>query len=87
MRGKKTGGRQKGTPNKLTQSAREAFQLAFDRCGGAQGLTTWARKNPTEFYKIYGRLIPMEVVGEGGSGPVQTVVTHVYEQVAKAGNK
>lgn len=68
--GKKTGGRVKGTPNKTTASAREAFQHAFNGIGGAQALTNWARENQTEFYKLFGRLIPVEHSGEGG-GPVQ----------------
>ena len=75
---KKHGGRAKGTPNKLTKTAREAFQLAFEACGGANNLTTWAQENPTEFFKLYARLIPVEHTGEGG-GPVSTVVKHIYE--------
>ena len=72
-------GRKKGSLNKLTTSAREAFALAFTASGGAEGLTTWAKANPTEFYKLYARLIPVEHVGEGGTGPIATVVKHVYE--------
>lgn len=72
-------GRPRGIPNKLTKSAREAFQLAFDESGGPDGLTKWAKANPTEFYKLYARLIPVEHVGEGGEGPIQTVVKHIYE--------
>lgn len=80
----KTGGRVAGTPNKLTKSAREAFQLAFEGMGGQQGLIAWALLNATEFYKLYARLIPVEHVGEGGEGPIQTVVNHIYEQAAGA---
>lgn len=69
----------KGTPNKATKSAREAFALAFKEAGGAEGLGTWAKANRTEFYKLYARLIPVEHVGEGGSGPIATVVKHIYE--------
>lgn len=79
MKGEKTGGRQKGTPNKLTKSAREAFQHAFEGMGGYDSLTAWAQANKTEFYKLYARLIPVEHVGEGGEGPIQTIVKHVYE--------
>jgi hypothetical protein len=78
-KGKKTGGRQAGTPNVFTKSAREAFQLAFDGTGGFTALTKWAKANPTEFYKLYARLIPVEHVGEGGEGPIQTIVKHIYE--------
>lgn len=73
-------GRPKGVPNKLTKSAREAFQLAFEAIQqGKTGLASWAAENPTEFYKLYARLIPVEHVGEGGEGPVQTIVKHIYE--------
>ena len=71
----------KGVPNKLTRSAREAFQLAFDSMGGPAGLSAWASANPTEFFKLYARLIPVEHVGEGGAGPIATVVRHIYETV------
>lgn len=77
--GKKTGGRQAGTPNRLTKSAREAFQFAFDQAGGYASLGRWAKKNRTEFYKLYARLIPVEHVGEGGEGPITTIVKHIYE--------
>lgn len=72
-------GRKKGTPNKLTKSAREAFARAFEEAGGADGLAEWALENRTEFYKLYARLIPVEHVGEGGEGPIATVVKHIYE--------
>lgn len=72
-------GRKKGVPNKLTKSAREAFQHAFEAIGGAAELAEWAKANPTEFFKLYARLIPVEHVGEGGTGPIATVVKHIYE--------
>lgn len=83
--GERRGGRQKGTPNKLTKSAREAFQLAYNSLQKIKGasLPEWAAANPTEFYRLYARLIPVEHVGEGGTGPVQTVVKHIYEEQAK----
>ena len=65
----KTGGRKKGTPNKTTTSAREAMALAFEGIGGVSQLKAWALENQTEFYKLYGRLIPQEVTGKDG-GPI-----------------
>lgn len=76
-------GRPKGAVNKTTKSAREAFQFAFEGLGGYAKLQEWATANPTEFYKLYARLIPVEHVGEGGTGPIQTVVKHIYEEAQK----
>lgn len=59
------GGRAKGTPNRFTTSAKEAFQIAFDELGGPEGLKKWARTNPTEFYKLFARLIPQDVHHSG----------------------
>lgn len=63
----KTGGRQRGTPNRLTQSAREAFQFAFDALGGADALAEWARQQPHDFYRLYARMIPS--TGPSALGP------------------
>jgi hypothetical protein len=73
-------GRPKGTLNKTTKSAREAFQLAFEGIGGYKTLQAWAIANSTEFFKLYARLIPVEHTGEGGN-PIATVVRHIHEQV------
>lgn len=54
-------GRQKGIPNKLTQSTREVIQMAFDGIGGVDALMGWAIENKTEFYKIYSKLLPQDV--------------------------
>lgn len=54
--------------HKTTLSARESLAQAFERLGGVTGLVTWGRKNPDEFYKLWGRLVPKEVsVGATGS--------------------
>ena len=38
----KTGGRERGTPNKLSKSAREAIEITATNLGGAGRLTAWA---------------------------------------------
>jgi hypothetical protein len=53
-------GRPKGSTNKMTRAAKEAFWLAFEELGGVGGLTDWGKRNRTEFYKIFARLIPAE---------------------------
>ena len=54
-------GRKPGVQNKLSRAAKEAFELAFDGIGGVEALMTWARRNRTEFYKLYARLIPADL--------------------------
>lgn len=76
--GRNTSGLRKGggrvSPNKMTKSAKEAFAAAFDELGGAKALGEWATENPTEFYKLYARLIPTEVAGDPTS-PLSIRVT------------
>jgi hypothetical protein len=62
-KGRKTGGRQKGTPNRYTASVKEAFAQAFEDMGGADALVNWGRENPTDFYKLASKLIPLELGG------------------------
>lgn len=56
----KVGGRVKGTPNKVTTTAKENILAVFTRLGGTAQMAAWARENQTEFYKIYARLVPTE---------------------------
>ena len=57
----KTGGRKKGTPNKNTVAVRQALEEAFDGLGGVKALTDWAETNQTEFYKLFAKLLPVQV--------------------------
>lgn len=36
----------------------EAFQMAYDLIGGDMRFAHWAHENQTEFYKLYGRMLP-----------------------------
>lgn len=36
----------------------EAFEDAFELIGGVSRLAIWANENPTEFFKLYGRMLP-----------------------------
>ena len=69
----KSGGRKAGTPNKLTQSAKDAIAMVADGLGGADGMLRWAQAddaNERIFWgTIYPKLLPLQVSGEGG-GPV-----------------
>lgn len=48
----------------------------FELLGGEEAMVKWARDNPGEFYRLYGRLIPVQLAGEGG-GPILTRVSRV----------
>ena len=80
-KGRKTGGRKRGVPNVTTKNAREAFQAVYQQLGGPRGMFDWANSSPQalgSFYSLYARLIPIEHVGDGGEGPVQTIVKHIF---------
>ena len=59
------GGRKPGTPNKKTQTIRQAFLEAFNdgRLGGTEGLVKWAMQpeHREAFYHMLTRLIPREL--------------------------
>jgi hypothetical protein len=57
----KTGGRQAGTPNKVTTAFKDAVRFVYDDIGGNAAFASWAKENQTEFYKIAARLIPTEI--------------------------
>lgn len=59
--GERRGGRKKGTPNKVTATIKEALTTAFEKLGGTQSLVSWGQANPTEFYKLWGKLAPHDV--------------------------
>lgn len=62
-KGFKTGGRKKHTPNKLNSSAKQALINVFEKLGGEDGMKTWADTDKREFYKLWGKLVPLEVEG------------------------
>lgn len=67
-------GRPKGASNKSTKAVKEALQEAFDGLGGVPSLVEWAKSEPTEFYKLWTKLIPTEVKAEltgADGGPIK----------------
>lgn len=66
---KKAIGRKKGVPNKLTASVKEAFQSVFQDLQADEtkphSLKKWAIANPTEFYKLSTKLIPLDLQSAG----------------------
>lgn len=75
-KGQKTGGRAKGTPNKATAAVKQALFTAFDQIGGTAKLSAWAKDNPTDFYKLWVKVLPQEVHASGPDGdPIQVEAT------------
>ena len=60
-RGFKTGGRKKGGLNKRTIEIKAAIGEAFEHLGGVNSLVEWAKRNQTEFYRLWIKLLPTEI--------------------------
>jgi len=69
--GERRGGRQKGTPNKVTASIKEALQAAFDEVGGKDYLVKVATTDPKAFCTLIGKVIPQDV-----NQKLEATVTH-----------
>lgn len=73
-------GRPKGSKNKVTKAFKDAVLETFVALGGVPALTKWARRQPTDFYKIAARLIPHEVVGPGAGGEhIAKLIVELHE--------
>lgn len=69
-KGKAGPGRPKGVPNKLTADVKAMILEALDRKGGVDYLVTQAEENPTAFMTLLGKVLPLQVTGEGGGSLV-----------------
>lgn len=73
-------GRKPGSVNKLTQTVKQAFEIAFEQMQGEKNtnLLEWGKKNPTDFYKIASKLIPSEMNAKlSGGVKVDGTVTFI----------
>lgn len=75
-------GRKKGTPNKTTALLKDAILKAAEAAGGSQGMVGYlqlqAMENPGPFMALLGKVLPMQVTGEG-DGPLQVVIRRYGE--------
>jgi hypothetical protein len=69
-------GRPKGTKNKITRKADEAFELVFDalQLDDTTKLQAWAKDNLTEFYKLFAK--KLTTTAENQSHVVTETVSH-----------
>jgi hypothetical protein len=73
-KGIKTGGRTKGTPNKVTGDLKEMILTALDKKGGVNYLMQQADANPNAFLTLVGKVLPMTVAGDPDA-PLKTTIT------------
>jgi hypothetical protein len=71
-------GRPKGSPNKATKSVREHFAYAFEllQQSPSANIMTWAESNPTEFYRLASKLIPLQVANDPDN-PMPTTIIQI----------
>lgn len=60
---------------KRMKDARQNLTEAFDLMGGVPALVRWGRKQPTEFYRIWARLIPKDVADATGALPLEDLLS------------
>jgi hypothetical protein len=77
-------GKPKGAVNKSTRIVKEVFADVFDKLQGDKkaNLLKWAKANPTEFYKLSAKLIPIQLAGDPDN-PVAVNMTEglTFEQL------
>jgi hypothetical protein len=63
--GERRGGRQKGTPNKITRTLREAILQALEEAGGKGGAVEYLRSqanlSPGAFLSLVGKVLPLTI--------------------------
>ncbi len=71
-------GRPKGAVNKTTALLKDAILQAAEEAGGDDGMAGYlkeqAEKNPGPFMALLGKVLPMQLTGEGG-GPVSLKIS------------
>lgn len=86
--GERRGGRQKGTPNKMTTALKDMILQAADRShpeGTVGYLTQQAKSNPAAFLTLLGKVLPKEITGADGAPLVPTTVHVTFESPASNG--
>ncbi len=72
----KTGGRAKGTTNKLTGQVKEMVLAALDQVGGVDYLVAQSEKNPAAFLTLVGKVLPLTLAGD----PLNPVTLQAIER-------
>lgn len=76
----KTGGRKKGTPNKVTRQLKEMILTALEEAhddGGIGYLKQQAKDHPSAFLTLVGKVLPMTLAGDPSAPLVSTVTVQL----------
>lgn len=78
-KGRKTGGRQRGSRNKLTRELKDMILQALSNVGGVTYLEAQAKEQPNAFLTLVGKVLPLQVKDGGKDPVVPKPVYHVHE--------
>ena len=71
-----------GSLNKTTFGAKDNLGAVFMAMGGIMGLTDWASKNPSEFYKMWAqKLIPNAPIETNISANITGRIYHKIKHI------
>ena len=77
----KTGGRKKGSTNKITALLKDDMLKGAEKAGGKEGLVgylrTQALKQPGPFMALLGKVLPMQIANDGDDTLKVTVIERV----------
>lgn len=62
--------RPKGAKNIISGTAKENVIAVFTRLGGTAQMAAWAKKNQTDFYRLYAKLVPQQIDLEVTERPI-----------------
>lgn len=62
---------------KIMSQARQDLADAFDLMGGVPALVVWGREHPTEFYRLWSKLIPATAPKETETLPLETLLSEL----------
>ena len=70
-------GRPKGVPNRINRDLREMILNALSEAGGEQYLARQAETSPAAFMALLGRILPLQMAGDGGGPVTYEIITGV----------
>lgn len=79
-KGRKTGGRRKGSQNTISATLKDMILQALADAGGTAYLLTQADKNPNAFLALVGRILPLQVKDGGAEPRMPQPVVHEHHK-------